>query len=1184
MNDRTKSFLALVIAISMLLLSLTGVLSTDGMAVGSEPGPTRNIFKESESNDNWGSADLISNQTSSFELHGNSSSERDNDYFYIHLDGGNGNNVHELILTPKYINTGYFYDFLFVLIYALYPDNDLNHQVDDERVMHLKYYDQDNIYTTWQSARIKAPFDGIYGIRIVSQNGTGSPISQQIEYNFTVNLNRVSSTDNNNLEDNPTTVTSGRISESLDQNEDMFDWFDFTAPHPIHPTTLDLTLSLTNTFPQTTSQSIHYGVEIDIYVKYNSRSNPNTYNTDLYQVSSHITFQNAGLEKVPFNVEINKNCTRMVVGLTIRTFGLSSSNPVLGQKSYTDVEGETDYTLDLDIIPDIPNNRPVLLDGKVEPKRGNSETLFQFSVVYRDQNNETPAYVNLWIDGNEAKQLTKLPGETDDLSLGARYGVKMTGQSIGSNAVHSFNFSASDGEDIALFTEGGLGPHMGPRIDDNLIPYSVVGSSYTIDLEEDREIYYLDLDTLFSDPNPETVFEYGIVNKTGGLDDDYVVQGALSVKLSNGSYSKPNHVLVVELEEDAYGTFSFKINASDRGVNEEGLFQKYAEVEMVIVVEPINDHPVITRINGIKVDDWGSPEVDQGERFEVTITADDEDDDELVYNWDIEDALYDPRRGENYDFDEDTGTLWFIPDDGDVPEMTTTVTVKDSNGTTDSFKVKFWIENVNDPPTIDVPDTRSTIEGEKIYVNPKGDDMDLDTGDDFVTYTYDLGELSSYVSGGNIEFNPNTGAFSMLVDSEKMIGEWMVTFSISDMYGEKASDSCKFIIDNVNDIPESNPINSNIQPENLTVRLFTDPAEDEDIGSTLTYIWDFGDGSNTMSGVDLTSVVHTYANEGAYSVSLKVTDGELTSEVRTKVIKVTAPPPDLDKDDDGIPDEWELEYGLDPNDPQDAEMDPDDDGLTNMEEFQYFLDNGVRLNPRNPDTDGDGYKDGDEISEGYDPIMPGSHPEEKYAMLNTVMLIFGLLFLVISIFIMILFVVVKIRNRKKPVVAPAAASPVGDYQLPQAQSGGIQGSETLPPADVDTQGLPSGGYGYQEEPVQGGQLPPVQPEEYQQGYYQPEGYQEPQYQPEGYQEPMYQSGEELYQDSDSPEPTPPPGEEYDKDSFFESGYGEEKTIPEQQEPPGDLSEEEGLSDGSEEKKEEEEKKDLLPHPPPPPGF
>ncbi len=67
-----------------------------------------------------------------------------------------------------------------------------------------------------------------------------------------------------------------------------------------------------------------------------------------------------------------------------------------------------------------------------------------------------------------------------------------------------------------------------------------------------------------------------------------------------------------------------------------------------------------------------------------------------------------------------------------------------------------------------------------------------------------------------------------------------------------------------------------------------------------------------------------------------------------------------DKDGDGIPDDYELGNGLNPNDPIDAAEDQDEDGLSALEEF------GLGTDPRNPDSDGDGINDGEEVTLGAD--------------------------------------------------------------------------------------------------------------------------------------------------------------------------------------------------------------------------
>ncbi len=59
-----------------------------------------------------------------------------------------------------------------------------------------------------------------------------------------------------------------------------------------------------------------------------------------------------------------------------------------------------------------------------------------------------------------------------------------------------------------------------------------------------------------------------------------------------------------------------------------------------------------------------------------------------------------------------------------------------------------------------------------------------------------------------------------------------------------------------------------------------------------------------------------------------------------------------DNDGDNIPDWWEEEHNLNPDDPTDRNEDPDTDGLTNYEEYRHDTD------PHNSDTDNDGILDG----------------------------------------------------------------------------------------------------------------------------------------------------------------------------------------------------------------------------------
>jgi Concanavalin A-like lectin/glucanases superfamily/Bacterial TSP3 repeat len=77
-----------------------------------------------------------------------------------------------------------------------------------------------------------------------------------------------------------------------------------------------------------------------------------------------------------------------------------------------------------------------------------------------------------------------------------------------------------------------------------------------------------------------------------------------------------------------------------------------------------------------------------------------------------------------------------------------------------------------------------------------------------------------------------------------------------------------------------------------------------------------------------------------------------------------------DIDDDSLPDDWERKYGLDPNDAgakdlksQGERGDGDGDGLPNRMEYLAGTD------PANPDTDGDGLSDAEELqTHGTDPL------------------------------------------------------------------------------------------------------------------------------------------------------------------------------------------------------------------------
>jgi hypothetical protein len=79
---------------------------------------------------------------------------------------------------------------------------------------------------------------------------------------------------------------------------------------------------------------------------------------------------------------------------------------------------------------------------------------------------------------------------------------------------------------------------------------------------------------------------------------------------------------------------------------------------------------------------------------------------------------------------------------------------------------------------------------------------------------------------------------------------------------------------------------------------------------------------------------------GTLNGAYRITFNELTSVYRLEFV----PPPDADGD--GLPDAWENQYGLNPNDATDAGGNPDGDAYTNLQEFQNGTDPRTYNAPR----------------------------------------------------------------------------------------------------------------------------------------------------------------------------------------------------------------------------------------------
>jgi hypothetical protein len=101
---------------------------------------------------------------------------------------------------------------------------------------------------------------------------------------------------------------------------------------------------------------------------------------------------------------------------------------------------------------------------------------------------------------------------------------------------------------------------------------------------------------------------------------------------------------------------------------------------------------------------------------------------------------------------------------------------------------------------------------------------------------------------------------------------------------------------------------------------------------------------------------------GTYIVEIEVAIAIGDRNARREARHAVYLAPGRDRDGDGLPDPLEERYGLDPTDPEDAEVDHDNDALALLGELEASTD------PGQWDTDGGGESDGSEVAADRDPL------------------------------------------------------------------------------------------------------------------------------------------------------------------------------------------------------------------------
>lgn len=406
------------------------------------------------------------------------------------------------------------------------------------------------------------------------------------------------------------------------------------------------------------------------------------------------------------------------------------------------------------------------------------------------------------------------------------------------------------------------------------------------------------------------------------LDNDSDLDGSIDVSTITAVVEPANGTVTAQSD----GSFNYTPNADFNGSDSFTYTVKddqdavSSQATVSITVNAVNDAPVAT--NDVAV-------LQEDSSFDINVAGNDSDVDSSLDLSSLT-VTVQPAQGS---VSLVNNMFRYTPNQNFDGSDSFSYTINDTEGSTSNVAtVAITVQSVNDAPLAN-DDSVTTDEDTSVDISLLTNDQDIDGTLDATSVVTDQ------PSNGSIQVNNGVVTYT---PAENFSGTDQFTYTVNDDSGETSNSATVTVtVTSVNDLPviSGTPATSVLEGAAYSFTPTLSDIEGDSLTVTASNLpgWmTLNSSTGALSGSPVVGDAGVYAN-----ILLQVSDGQGSTDLTAFTIEVIgdndtdglANSEDLDDDNDGMSDEFEIANGFDVFNPADASLDADNDGVSNLNEY-----------------------------------------------------------------------------------------------------------------------------------------------------------------------------------------------------------------------------------------------------------